>query len=104
MESNTCGYVQYSVFSFWPFMDIDTTTWRSAVCLCYCYQNLLLFWDNFHPVSIKDILVCLAICKPRDLNLGIGIGIGIGIGTDTTNAITSSSISPMDTKPSRVVI
>ena len=47
-----------------------------------------------------------AICKPRHWNLGIGIGIGIGtgIGTDTTNVIISSSIGPMDTKPSRVVI
>ena len=42
-----------------------------------------------------------AICKPRHWNLGIGIGIGIG--TDTTNAIISSYIRPMDTKPSRVV-
>ena len=41
-----------------------------------------------------------AICKPRHWNLGIGIGIG----TDTTNAIISSSIRLMDTKPSRVVI
>ena len=38
------------------------------------------------------------------VNLGIGIAIGTGIGTDTTNAIISSSIRPMDTKPSRVVI
>ena len=38
------------------------------------------------------------------VNLGIGIGIGTGIGTDTTNAIISSSIRPMDTKPSTVVI
>ena len=45
----------------------------------------------------------MAICKPRHWNLGIGIGIGIGIGTDTTNAIISSYIRPMDTKPSRVV-
>ena len=44
-----------------------------------------------------------AICKPRHWNLGIGIAIGIGIGTDTTNAIISTSIRPMDTKPSRVV-
>ena len=38
------------------------------------------------------------------VNLGIGIETGIGIGTDTINAIISSSIRPMDTKPSRVVI
>ena len=44
-----------------------------------------------------------AICKPRHWNLGIGIAIGIGTGTDTTNAIISTSIRPMDTKPSRVV-
>ena len=45
-----------------------------------------------------------AICKPRHWNLGIGIGIGIeiGIGTDTTNAIISSSIRPMDNKRSRL--
>ena len=42
-----------------------------------------------------------AICKPRHLNLGIGIGIGIG--TDTTNAIISTSIRPMDLKLSKVV-
>ena len=30
--------------------------------------------------------------------------IGTGIGTDTTNTIISSSISPMDAKPSKVVI
>ena len=46
----------------------------------------------------------MAICKSRYWNLGIGSGIGIEIGTDTTNAIISSSIRPMDTKPSRVVI
>ena len=43
-----------------------------------------------------------AICLPRHWNLSIGIGIGIG--TDTTSAIISSSIRPMDTKSSRVVI
>ena len=42
-----------------------------------------------------------AICKPRHWNLGIGIGIAIG--TDTTNAIISPSIRPINTKPSRVV-
>ena len=36
--------------------------------------------------------------------VNLGIGIGIGIGTDTTDAIISSSIRPMDTKPNRVVI
>ena len=41
-----------------------------------------------------------AISKTRHWNHGIGIGIG----TDTTKAIISSSIRPMDTKPSRVVI
>ena len=48
----------------------------------------------------------MAICKPRHWNLGIGtgIGIGIGIGTDTTNAIISSYIRPMDTKPNKVVV
>ena len=45
-----------------------------------------------------------AICKPRHMNLAIGNGIGIGIGTDTINAIISSFIRPMVTKPSRVVI
>ena len=44
----------------------------------------------------------MTICKSRHWNLGIGIGIGIG--TDTTNAIFSSSIRAMGTKPSRVVI
>ena len=44
----------------------------------------------------------MAICKPRHWNLGIGNGIGIG--TDTKNAIISSFIWPMDTKPSRVAI
>ena len=47
-------------------------------------------------------LLATAICKPRHWNLGIGIGIGIG--TDTTNAIISSSIRLMDTKPSWVMI
>ena len=44
-----------------------------------------------------------AICKPRHWNLGIGTGIEIGIwiGTDTTSTIVSSSIRPMDIKPSR---
>ena len=42
----------------------------------------------------------LAICKPRNWNLGIEIGTG----TDTINANISSSIRPMDTKPSRVVV
>ena len=42
----------------------------------------------------------MVICKSRHGNLGIGIGIG----TDTTNAIFSSSIRAMDTKPSTVVI
>ena len=37
-------------------------------------------------------------------HLNLGIGIGIGIGTDTTNAIICTSIWPMDTKPSKVVI
>ena len=40
-----------------------------------------------------------AICKPGHWNLGIVMGVG----TDTTNAIISSCIRPMDTKPSRVV-
>ena len=48
------------------------------------------------------VLLVPFICKPWHWNLGIGIGIGIGIGTDTTNAIISSYIRPMDTKPSRV--
>ena len=43
-----------------------------------------------------------AICKSRHWN--VGIGIVIGIGTDTTNTIISSSIWPMDTKPSWMVI
>ena len=43
-----------------------------------------------------------AICKPQHWN--VGTGIGIGIGTDTTNAIFSSYIRPMDTTPSRVVV
>ena len=34
----------------------------------------------------------------------VNLSIGIGIGTDATNTIISSSISPMDAKPSRVVI
>ena len=34
----------------------------------------------------------------------VNLGIGIGIGTDTTNAVISSAIRPMDTKFSRVVI
>ena len=38
-----------------------------------------------------------AICKPRHWNLGTGIG------TDIKNAIISSYIRPMDTKPSWVV-
>ena len=42
------------------------------------------------------VLLVPFICKPRHWNLGIGIG------TDTTNAIISSYIRPMDTKPSRV--
>ena len=46
----------------------------------------------------------MAIYKPRHWNLDIGIGIGTGIGTDTTNAISSSFIRPMDTKPNGVVI
>ena len=33
----------------------------------------------------------------------VNLGIGIGIGNDTTNAIISSYIRPMDTKPSRMV-
>ena len=44
----------------------------------------------------------VAICKPRHWSLGIGIGIGIG--TDTTKAIISSYIRPMDIKPSRLVV
>ena len=43
-----------------------------------------------------------ATCKPQHWNLGIGIEIGIG--NDATNAIISSSVRPMDIKPSRVVI
>ena len=44
------------------------------------------------------------ILKLPFVNLGIGIRIGIGIGTDTTNAIISSYIRPMDTKPNKVVV
>ena len=54
--------------------------------------------------KVAKQLLNRAICKPRHWNLSIQIGIGIGIGTDTTNAIISSFIRPMDTKPSRVVI
>ena len=43
----------------------------------------------------------VAISKARHWNLSIGVGIRIRIGTDTTNAI--SSITSMDTKPSRVM-
>ena len=39
----------------------------------------------------------MAICKPRHWKLSIGIGTG----TDTTNANISSSIRPMDTKPTK---
>ena len=39
---------------------------------------------------------------PEGSFINLGIGIGIRIGTDTANAIISSSIKPMDTKPSRV--
>ena len=53
-------------------------------------------------VKIRGLLP--AICKPRHWNIGIGIGIGSASGTNTTNAIISSSIRPMDTNPSRVVI
>ena len=47
---------------------------------------------------------CKAIFDGPFVNLGIGIGIGIriAIGTDTTNAIISSSIRSMDTKPNRL--
>ena len=43
-----------------------------------------------------------AICKLRHWNLDIGTGLEIG--TDNTNAIISSSLRPMDTKTSRVLI
>ena len=44
----------------------------------------------------------MTIYKSSRWNLGIGIEIEIetGIGTNTTNAIISSSIMPVDTKPS----
>ena len=38
------------------------------------------------------------------LFVNLGIGTGIGIGADATNAIISSSITPIDTKRSWVVI
>ena len=55
------------------------------------YFNLM-----YHSVEI--IFKKPTICKHRHWNLGIGIGIG----TITTSAI--SSIRPMDTRPSRVIL
>ena len=78
-----------------------------GVLLENCKENSFNDNQNTIPGMTKtSTLVQLpaAICKPRHWNLGIGIGIGTGIGTDTTNVIISSSIRPMDTKPSRVVI
>ena len=60
------------------------------------FANVLINFDWI----VNNLIV--AICKPRHWNLDIGIRIGIG--TDTTNAIISSSIWPMDTKPSWMVI
>ena len=48
--------------------------------------------------SVEIIFKKPTICKHRHWNLGIGIGIG----TITTSAI--SSIRPMDTRPSRVIL
>ena len=61
------------------------------------------YFVSFFKISFKmsESSPYMAICKPRHWNLGIGIGIGIG--TDTTNAINSSYIRSMDTKPSRVM-
>ena len=40
MESNTCGHVQYSVYGFWAFMDIDTTTLWSAACVYAVFTKI----------------------------------------------------------------
>ena len=65
---------------------IINSTINSTICTyLYCaYQLKMTIYKSWH----------------WNLGIGIEIGIGTAIGTNTTNAIISSSIMPVDTKPS----
>ena len=86
--------------------------WTAWGLFNFYFKQRLSIWSftkntsfiSFHREISFTYSKIKAICKPRHWNLGIGNGIRIGIRTDTINAIISSNIRPMDTKPSRVAI
>ena len=74
---------------------------RRLHCQIYStFSSHFMFWIYFDECFIDKNLLHISL-RPF---VNLGIRIGIGIGTNTTNAIISSSIRPMNTKPSRVVI
>ena len=59
------------------------------------------FINHYEIIFYKTFAI-----KPFQIRpfVNLGIGVGIGTETDTTNTIISSSIRPMGTKPSTLVI